>query len=148
MSHLTVIYTPLNVFYHRAAYATLAATRERLLNVIFTFYRFRGVDADNARKVFYDERKFISWNIYGIYYRQVLGSYEAIPDEMVEEILGEYLASLKTSSPIWVKEKLQQYDVQYVVWDKKRDPDWQVKKYAFLKETAVFDDLIIYRFVP
>ena len=148
MSHLTVIYTPLNVFYHRAAYASLAATRERLLDAIFTFYRFRGVGADDARKVFFDERKFISWNIYGIYYRQALGSYEAIPDEMIEEILGEYLASLKTPSHLWVKKKLQQYDVHYVVWDKKRDPDWQLKKYSFLKEATVFDNLAIYRFVP
>ena len=148
MSHLTVIYTPLNVFYHRAAYATLAATRERLLDVIFTFYRFRGVGATDARRVFYDERKFISWNIYGIYYRQTLGSYEAIPDEVIEEILGEYLASLKTPNNTWIKQKLQQYDVQYVVWDMKRDPDWQVKNYSFLKEVAVFDDLIIYRFIP
>lgn len=148
MSHLTVIYTPLNVFYHRAAYASLSATRERLLDAIFTFYRFRGVGADDARKVFFDERKFISWNIYGIYYRQVFGSYEAIPDEMIEEILGEYLVSLKTPNHLWVKEKLQQYDVRYVVWDKKRDSDWQLKKYSFLKEAAVFDDLVIYRFVP
>ncbi|MDO8231947.1 MAG: hypothetical protein Q7T37_01980 [bacterium] len=148
MSHLTVIYTPLNVFYHRAAYATLAATRGRLLDAIFTFYRFRGVAANDARKVFYDERKFISWNIYGIYYRQILGSYEAIPDEKIEEILGEYLTSLKIPSDLWIKEKLQQYDVQYVVWDKRRDPDWQVGKYSFLKEAAAFDGLIIYRFVP
>lgn len=148
MSHLTVIYTPFDVFYHRAAYATLAATRERLLDAIFTFYRFRGVGEKDAREVFFNERKFISWNVYGIYYREVLGAYEAIPDEKIEEILAAYLATLKNPDRIWVKEKLKQYGVQYVAWDKKRDPDWNLKKYPFLKEEAVFDDLTIYRFVP
>lgn len=148
ISYLITVYTPLNVSYHRAGYASLAATRERLLNSLFTFYRLRGVGKADAREVFFVERKEISWNIYGIYYRQALGSYEAIPDERVEEILALYLESLRVPTDAWLRETLARYEVNYVVWDKKADPDWRLQKYPFLKEVVVLGDIAIYRSNP
>jgi len=147
-SYLIAIYTPLNLFYHRAGYATLAATRERLLDQLFTFYRLRGVGKEEAREVFFAERKDISWNIYGIYYREVEGSYEAIPDDKIEEILALYRTSLTTPTPAWLKQKMTQYQVDYIVWDKKSDPSWQLQTYPFLKEATIFGDLAIYRVHP
>ena len=37
------------------------------------------------------------------------------------------------------------YEVEYLVWDKKSNPDWHVGELSFLKEVAVFGDLAIYR---
>jgi len=148
ISYLVTIYTPLNVFYHRAAFMSLAATHERLLDSLFTFYRLRGVGAADAQKVFFAERGSISSSIYGIYYRQLSGSYEAIPDEKLGEILAAYQKTLATPTPAWLKQEMAQYEVNYVVWDKKNDPSWQLQKYQFLKETAVFGDIHIYRFNP
>lgn len=145
ISYLVTIYTPLNVSYHRAGYASLAATRERLLDSLFIFYRLRGVGEDDARETFFAERKEISWNIYGIYYRQAFGSYEAISDEKVEEILALYLESLRTPADAWLREALARYEVNYVVWDTKADPDWHLQKYQFLKESAVFGNIFVYR---
>ncbi|MDP2593807.1 MAG: hypothetical protein Q8P36_00500 [bacterium] len=147
-SYLIAIYTPLNLFYHRAGYATLAATRDRLLDQLFTFYRLRGIGAEDAHHIFFQERKEISWNIYGIYYREVLGSYEAIPDELIEDILERYEATLATPTSQWLKQQMTQYEVNYVIWDKKTGPSWQLSKYPFLKEAAMFGDIAIYRFAP
>ncbi len=146
VSHHVAIYTPLNVAYHRAGYASLSATRERLLDTIFIFYRIRGVSSGDAERVFFAEREFISWNLYGLYYRQLSGSYEAIPDEEIRDIASRYRATFSTLAPEWLEKKLADYSVNYVVWDKKADPDWRVSNYGFLKESAVYGDIIIYRF--
>ncbi len=144
ISHLTVIYTPLNVFYHRAAPYSLSATKARLLEVLFTFYRLRGVSAKDAPQIFTDERGYISANVYGIHYRELLGSYEAIPDEQVNEILNGYLETLKTPTPQWLQGTFKKYEVEYVVWDKKTDPSWNLNQYKFLKKAAEFGDVSIY----
>lgn len=145
VSHHVAIYTPLNVAYHRAGYASLSATRERLLDTLFIFYRIRGV-GDDAEQVFFKEREFISWNLYGLYYRQLSGSYEAIPDGELRDIASRYRATLATPASKWLKGKLADYSVNYVVWDKKANPDWRVSGYDFLEEAAVYGDIVIYNF--
>lgn len=145
ISYAVTVYTPLNVFYHRAAMLTLPATEERLLDTLFTFYRLRGVGKSDARSVFYAEREYISANIYGIYYRQFAGSYDAIPDEKLDYFIARYQATLDAPAAQWLKQKLEQYEVNYVVWDKKADPDWQLQKYPFFKEAAILGDIVIYR---
>ncbi|MDO8729225.1 MAG: hypothetical protein Q7K26_05085, partial [bacterium] len=145
-SHLTVIYTSLNVFYHRAAIYSLSATKERLLNVLFTFYRLRGIGAEEAHEVFFAERGYISWNIYGEHYRQILGSNEFTPDEKIEEIVMLYKETLSIPTSEWLKNVWVKYEVEYLVWDKMKDPLWRLDQYPFLKEVAVFGDLIIYSF--
>ncbi|MCH8986767.1 hypothetical protein IIA94_01215, partial [Patescibacteria group bacterium] len=148
ISHIAVIYTPLNVFYHRAAVYSLSATQSRLLDVLFTFYRLRGVGIKDARDVFFRERGYVSSNVYGIYYRELLGSYAAIPDEKIEEIVVAYKETLSTPTSEWLRRTWALYELEYVVWDKKTDSLWQLEKYPFLEEAVVFGDLAIYRFSP
>jgi hypothetical protein len=148
-SHLTVIYTPLNVFYHRASpFASLSSTRARQLEVLFSFYRLRGVDATNAREVFYTERETLSGQVYGIHYRELYGTYASIPDEKVEEILNEYLSTLSVPPAEWLENIFSKYEVSYFVWDKKTDPEWNTTDYTFLTPVASFDTIEIYRFSP
>ncbi|MBI5138664.1 MAG: hypothetical protein HZA95_02605 [Candidatus Vogelbacteria bacterium] len=146
ISHLTVIYTPLNVFYHRAAMYSLASTKARLLDVLFTFYRLRGIKAGDAREVFFAERGNISANIYGIHYRELLGSYDAIPDDKIEEAVNLYIKSQSEDSQNWFKRVFKKYEVGYVVWDKKSDPSWQLDAYQNLVKAAELpNDMLIYR---
>ena len=147
-SHLTVIYTPLNVFYHRVAMNSLTATKDRLLNVLFTIYRLRGVGAKDAQEIFFAERGFIAWNLYGIYYRELLGSYEAIPDEKIEEAVKLYKETLSVPTHTWLHDVWSKYEVEYAVWDRKTDPLWNLERYPFLKEAAVFGNMAIYKFSP
>lgn len=145
VSHLTVIYTPLNVFYHRVAGNSLAATKARLLDVVSTFYRLRGIDREIARETFFAERHYLSTNLYGIYYREVFGSYEAIPDEKIEEALAFYQNTLTIPRAEWLERIFTKYEIEYLVWDKSADPTWNVDHYQFLEKSAVFGDVTIYR---
>lgn len=150
IAHLTVIYTPLNVFYHRAAGYSLAATTDRLTDVLFTLYRLRGVgvkDIDEVKDVFFADRAFISATVFVIHYRELLGSYEAIPDEEVEKLITQYEETLSFPTSEWLNSMFKRYEVEYIVWDKKADPTWNLDQYKFLKRVAEFDggDLVIYK---
>lgn len=144
-SHMVVIYTSLNVFHHRAAMYSLSATRDRLLDAIFTFYRLRDISAEEARDTFFTEREFISSTIYGMHYRELLGSYEAIPDEKIEDIAALYRESLVTPTPAWLERTLAKYEVEYVIWDKDADPEWRLEQYPFLEGAVSFGDITIYK---
>ncbi|HRZ30067.1 MAG TPA: hypothetical protein P5274_00125 [Candidatus Paceibacterota bacterium] len=146
ISHLVVIYTPFDVFYHRAAMYSLTATRSRLLDVLFSFYRLRGVSSIDVRKIFFAERGYISSNIYGMYYRELYGSYEAIPDDEIDDIVTLYKETLTISRFVWLEEILEKYKVEYLVWDKRADPSWNLGQYPFLEEAAIFGDVAIYQF--
>ncbi len=147
-SHLTVIYTPLNVFYHRAGMFSLAATNGRLLDTLFTFYRLRGVSAKDAREIFFAERGYISTNIYGMHYRKLLGLYEAIPDEKIEETVTLYEKTLAAPASDWLKQMMDKYEVEYIIWDKKNNPTWDLDQYGYLNKAAEFGDLAVYLFRP
>lgn len=147
-SHMTVIYTPLNVFYHRAGMFSLAATKSRLLDTLFTFYRLRGVGAGDAKEVFFAERGNISTNIYGMHYRELSGAYEAIPDEKIAEIVALYEKTLSVPTPDWLKQIMDKYEVKYIIWDKKNNPTWNLGQYRYLNKAAGFGDIDVYILYP
>ena len=144
VSNLVAIYTPLNVFHHRSDQLFLSATDERLLDIVFAFYRLRGVGSDDVEEVFHNERGSISTNLYGIYYRELLGAYENIPEEKLEEIINLYKETLKSSTSQWLSDIWREYDVKYLVWDKITDQNWKLDRLSFLKEEANFGQMVVY----
>ncbi|MDO8589681.1 MAG: hypothetical protein Q7R69_00175 [bacterium] len=146
ISHITVIYTPLNVFYHRStSFASLSATYARQLNTMFSFYRLAGVDSKEVEDAFLKDREKVSFEAYGIHYRELFGSHEAFPDEKIREIALSYKKTLSLPAAEWLKNLWTKYEVAYLVWDKKSDPLWNLDKYKFLTKVAEFDDIAIYR---
>src|SRR6185436_10203740 len=117
---------------------------ERLTEVIFTFYRLEGVNAENVKEVFFKDRGAISLNLYAIHYRDLLGDYDKIPEKEIEEIIEEYKRTLSTPTTVWLKNVFSKYEVEYIIWDKKSDPSWQLEKYSFLKKEVDFGDISIY----
>ncbi len=147
-SLLTTIYTPLNVFYHRGGMLTLPATKERLMEVMFTFYRLKGVTGEVAREAFFKDRGNISLNLYAIHYRDLIGSYEDIPDQEIEDFTKAYKDTLSISTTEWLKKMFIKYEVEYIIWDKIEDPSWELDKYSFLKKEVDFEGVSIYTFNP
>ncbi|MFH1575552.1 MAG: hypothetical protein ABIB55_01240 [Candidatus Nealsonbacteria bacterium] len=145
-AYFTVIYTPLNVFYHSSAKYTLAGTHERLLNAIFLYYRLDGVNNDNVERIFTEDRETIAIELYGIYIRTYTGKEDYLPDELLLELIQKYQESLTVSTGDFFKEMLSTYQVKYLVWDKKENPSWQLDEYLFIKKVAEVNDFAIYRF--
>jgi hypothetical protein len=144
-SYLTVIYTPLNVFYHNAAMYSLSATKSRLLDALFVYYRLDGVNENNAQEVFFKDKSDISGKIYGMYYRELSGSYAAIPDNKIQEIVDNYRESLTMSNNKFFNQAWNKYEVKYLVWDKKNDPQWNLDQYKFIKKVVEIGDFVIYQ---
>jgi len=144
IANLVVTHTSLNVFYHHSAKFSLAATTERLINILFLYYRLDGVSESQAKEVFLRDRADISWAIYGIYYRDLFGEYENIPDEIILDLVRRYQESFVAATPDLFKEMLQKYEVNYLVWDKKSNPRWQFDQYPFLKKFAEIGEFSIY----
>ncbi len=146
-SHVTVIYTPLNVFHEYVAHAALVATHERMLDILFTYYRLRGVDQKNVTEMFHKEEHFISTRLYGLYYREVHpeSREEDIPQEVFDEIVDAFIKTLGTPTPAWLYTMWQKYEVEHIVWDREVDPDWKLEQYPFLEEMVRFGEISIFR---
>jgi hypothetical protein len=144
-SHVTVVYTPLNVFHHKSVQLFLSATEERLLEAIFTFFRLRQVGRDDAQDIFSKESKRISADVYGVYFRDNFESYD-IPPEKLKEIVALYEKTLSTPTAEWLYKIWAKYEVNYLVWDKVKDPIWQLDRFSKLEKMAEFGDMVIYRF--
>lgn len=145
ISKSIVIYTPLNVFYHPTIVYLFSIPRERLLESLFVFYRLDGVDKDEAQEVFFRDRAEISSSLYGIYYRETAGDEANIPDEIIQNIVDQYRASFDVSTADFLDEVWNRREVQYLVWDKKQDPQWNLDQYEFLKKVAELGDMVIYQ---
>ena len=130
-SNIVVIYTPQNVFHHHADHLMLPATDARLQDLIFTFYRLRGIGSENVREVFYNEKLFIATRLAGIYYREKEGSDDDIPEEVLNTVISNYEYTLNTLAPKWLYDVWKKYEVEYLVWDKKTDPSWKLEQYPF-----------------
>ncbi len=145
LSYFVSIYTPMNVFHHMGAAYALATSKERLENNLFALYRLDGVGKNEAKEVFFQDRGRISGRVYGLYYRELLGNYKSIPDEVLQESVQKYQDSLSIPTNEFLNELWSKYHVKYLVWDKKNNPKWQLDNYPFIKKVAEFGDLIIYR---
>ena len=145
-AEMTVLYTPLNVLYHAGICCIpLSVTKSTLHETLFIFFKLNQVDAQSAYEAFSRERAFVSRHIFGIYYRKLNGSYESMPDEKFEEIVGMYKETLSTPTSKWLEQIFEKYEVEYIVWDKIKDPLWQLDKYKFLEKSAEFGSMAIYR---
>ncbi len=140
-SHLVVIYTPLNVFYHGVARMTLAATTARLEDTVFLYYRLDGLARDKAAEVFSRDRVEISHLIYGMYYRDG----REMSDELLLKIIQRGQDSFAVSTSDFFKAMLDKYQVSYLIWDKKQNPQWQLDQYLFLEKVKEIGDFAIYK---
>ena len=143
---MTVLYTSLNVLYHPGICCTsISVTKSILHETLFVFFRLNEVDAQSAYEAFSRERAFVSRHLFGIYYRKLNGNYESVPDEKFDEIVDMYKETLSTPTSKWLEQIFEKYEVEYIVWDKIKDPLWQLDKYKFLEKSAEFGSMAIYR---
>jgi hypothetical protein len=109
---LIPVYTPLNVY--AASNADTYLVDPQQTHDVFWFELWiQGVSAEDAATRFKtDLRPLLSSRLYNIYYREYLGSYDHIPDDVVARHVAQYQDYLALST----EEKLCRWPLDYVVF--------------------------------
>lgn len=146
VSHIIVIYTPLNLFQHRSDQLMLSASDKRMEDIFFTRIRLEGITDENAREYFYENRALISTRMFGVFYRDSMseGRYDSIPDEKLDELIEKYTATLDTPTDQWIYDMWKKYEVEFLVWDMVKNPNWKPDRFPFLKKEATFSTVAVY----
>jgi len=138
----------LPIYTHNYPYGALHASSfpvslERLKHNYFIRMQVMGLEADDAREYFFDptHRDELGQYIFeGQYYRALCGSFGCFSDEILEDILSEYVEFSGSS----FEENLSKYRADYVFWDGKRDEGWNLDQYSFLQRVFESGQAVIY----
>ena len=141
MSYLIPAYTFLNTVSAEDGHYTLAAGEEQMLERTFLRIRLDGLKGENAQDYFFENRDFISAAVYGRLYKNPPANYGSIPDEKLVFIAEKYQEFLL----IPLKEALEKYQADYLIWDTAKHPEWQIKQYQFFKEIHQVNEFRIYK---
>lgn len=138
---ILMIYTSLDSFYPNGPY--LSASNESQLSVRFLFYRLDGVSGEAAHDLFLQEqeRRKISVDVYGAYYKNISGDAKSIPDQILYSFAEKYQDFLL----IPLDKIFKIHDIKYVVWDPKNYPQWYLDQYDFLSKVYEKGDFKIYQ---
>lgn len=141
LSNLIPVYTSLNSASALGAHYCLISDENQLWQRMFLQYRLNGLAAEESLEKFLDDKVKISGSIYGEYYRKGHGKHENIPDEKINSISRAYQESL--SVPL--ENILRKYQVEYIIWDTAKEPNWQLDRYMFLEEVYQAEDIKVYQ---
>lgn len=114
-------------------------SEERLKHAIYIHSFLNGITAGKAKDFFYDNRNPIGAEIFGQYYRMKDGCYGCFKDEILNSLILEYKIFLKKD---FVAE-LKKYQIDYIVWDKEKNPEWKIERF-FNKKIYEKDNFAIY----
>jgi hypothetical protein len=108
---LTTVYTDLNVYMAENSNGFLTSDG-RARNVYFFDLWVRGVTPEQAETEFFTVRRAeVSSALHAIYYRELLGQYDAIPDGEIEDNIRLYREYYSLSP----EEKVNMYPVDYLI---------------------------------
>lgn len=143
ISWLLTVYTPLDSVYLLHAHYYLITDRHQILERYFLEYRLSGLTAKEAKEKFIQDRFRLSADLYGQHYRKLYGGYDKIPDEEVYRLADEYI---KFSS-IPLKNLLEKFSTDYLIWDILQQPEWQIEQYPFFKLVEQDQRIKLYKFI-
>ncbi|HEY4482988.1 MAG TPA: hypothetical protein VI953_02315 [Candidatus Paceibacterota bacterium] len=136
------------IYTHNYVYGALHAMSypvpiERLEHNYFTQIYLDGVRTTGAREYLQAHRDEMGQYVYeGQYWRATCGSFGCFPDSTFDKLVADYQTFV--SRPF--ESELNKYRLDYVVWDKKRDPNWSLDQYKSLKQIFEQDKVVIYTF--
>ncbi len=133
-AELAVVYTPANVYYNSYAGDALLPA-ERLRHTYYVYMYLNSVPADSAEEYFSDtaNKAQFSNRIFSNYWRAKCGSYECYPNELNDQFILEYQEFAEKP----FLENLKKYRVTHVVWDKSKNPAWNLDNHF---NVSLFED--------
>lgn len=139
------------IYTHNSVYTSLHASvypvpTERLAHNYFTKMYLRGVDANNVKDYLYDDtnrNEFGQLVFEGQYWRAMCGSFGCFPDSTLDIYIEDYKNFIKNS----FETNLKKYKIDYFVWDKKVNPEWNLQKYSFLETIISTENIDLFRVI-
>lgn len=128
-----------NVNYHGTGIYTLVPDA-RLLHEYLLYTYLLGVKNEDIRSYLEAHRSDISAFAFGYRYSFIPGvCYGCFPDSVIDEMVEKYQ---EFSDQSFISE-IQKYPTDYIVWDKKNDPTWQLGRFGF-SVAVEFGDITTY----
>ncbi len=126
---LLPIYTSLNVYSATNA-NTYLVNPQQVRDVYWFELWTQGFDPGTGLTQFKTDMRFtVSSRVYNIYYRELLGSYDRIPDDVLEELATDYAAYARLP----LADKLCRWPLDYVVF---ADTDEQTPAWNQIRENT------------
>ena len=151
LSTLIPVYTKNNIYYNRFANLFFISDQEVQERFVINNYWEEFDD-----EFIYDKQR----SIWGVHYIDAYGhntsknilrkffnlppqEYEKIPKQKIDEfvLLAEDIQSGELSDYLF------NYRVDYFVWDKNKNPNWQLDNLDFLEEVYFYDNFFIYKII-
>src|SRR3989344_9466382 len=136
LSNFIPAYTRHNVY---RGHSDSLVSEERIKHSLYINFFLDGITKDSSRDFFYNNRDLLGGRIFGQHYRMKNGCYGCFPDAILDELILEYQDFFKKD---FVSE-LKKYQVDYVLWDKEKNPEWRLGRF-FNKKIYDQDNLVIY----
>lgn len=76
-------------------------------------------------------------------YRNDCGSYDCYPDEFLQKMIDGYKIFAKNS----FEENLKKYRIDYVVWDRNKNPEWNLGEFDFLQLIYSVNNINLYKLI-
>lgn len=138
LSSFLVGYTHHNVYGDRHI-TNFLVSPERIKDFYYTDLFLKGVTQSNAEDFFLENKDSVGNQFFGQYYRQKNGCYGCFPDDILKDFIDEY--KVFSSGDFLIK--LKKYPLDYIVWDKEKDPLWKMDRF-FIKKVYDKGNIIIY----
>lgn len=128
-----------NIYFPNTGFYTLVSN-ERLLHTYLVYTYLRGVPKENIHSYFESRRDEISGYAFGYAYSFLPGvCYGCFPDSIIDSLAESYAGITDETFLLFMK----QYPADYIVWDRRHDPDWALDRFDLTKLHA-FGDITIY----
>ena len=114
---------------------------EYLVRRLLLTYRLRGISSNSILAQIKTDRVIFAKDVYGLYWRDQYGSYESIPDSLLENFAQQY-RDLSTTS---TERMMQDMGITTVVWDRIAEPSWHLENTGFLTESYTDGRFSVYR---
>lgn len=123
-------------------YAGLYLSGERYyIDRLLLHYKLRGIKPEDIYEIMQDEKADVSQRVYIIRHREELGSYDAIPDEVIASFSEEYSRFYNRD----IEDIFNDFNVDMIIWDKKEWPGFPYKSLEKFKEIKnIGDKFIVY----
>lgn len=139
LSGIITAFTHNNVYASGNTLYTLIPNDRLMWNLVVLEY-LENTSSTDIRGSFEENRSQISNAVFGNQYHLTPGLCSTcFPDSVIDSMVLMY-NSLSDKNFI---SSVQKYPAQYIVWDKKNDPDWSIDRFG-LPVVANFNDVVVY----